>query len=207
MNIETVLRYKVIMYLHWIASEDIETQQKGVVLICWPSLESDYTTGLSGGGCREREVNASSSNTEQTSIWDKYFTPDKKEIVENKGYDVSLSYHKKSFLTPIRFSSVHFCGQNIPALRLISSIFYFGLPNNIDLKSRYKSHFGEPIELRYQLQGYGKLLHINLFAICCCWAETCFVFVVVLIKYFRFFFRYHLKSCTIAFVFEYRHSC
>merc|ERR1711865_2496 len=42
-----------------------------------------------------------------------------------------------------------------PALRLISSIFYFGLPNNIDLKSRYKSHFGESIELRYQLQGYG----------------------------------------------------
>ena len=197
------------MYLHWIASEDIETQQKGVVLICWPSLESDYTTGISGGGCREREVNASSSNTEQTSIWDKYFTPDKKEIVENKGYDVSLSYHKKSFLTPIRFSSVHFCGQNIPALRLISSIFYFGLPNNIDLKSRYKSHFGEPIELRYQLQGYGKL-HILIVAICYLLAETYFVFVfyvVVLIKYFRFFFRYHHKSCTIAFVFEYRHSC
>jgi hypothetical protein len=152
MDIETILRYKIITYQHWIASEDIETQQKGVVMIVWPSVEVNSTRGISGGGgFSSSSTSASSSNlnTEQISVWEKHFcqTPSYKDTL----------FHKKSFCVPIRFTSVHFCGQNKPAARIISSIFYFGLPpNNIDLKSRYKTHFGEPIEVRYQLQGYGK---------------------------------------------------
>jgi len=190
MDIEPILRYKIIMYQHWVASEDIETQQKGVVLILWPSVESDYTTGSSGGG--------SSSNNEQTSVWDKYFTSSQNVPTSD------ASFHRKSFLTPIRFSSVHFCGQNKPAFRLLSSMFYFGLPkNNIDLKSRYKSHFGEPIELRYQLQGYGKL-HIN-----CCYllllAETCFVFCCAHYILFDSFFG--ITNLVQLLLFLNRYSC
>jgi hypothetical protein len=196
MDIEPILRYKIIMYQHWVASEDIETQQKGVVLIVWPSVESDYTTGISGSGSSSTSATNSSIN-EEPSIWEKYFS---KNIS-----DVDVSFHKKSFdAMPLRFTSVQFCGQNKPAFRILSSVFYFGLPpNNIDLKSRYKSHFGEPIELRYQLQGYGKL-HINglLFVVV---GKACFFFDVLIIYFSILFSVSHILLPLLLFL--NRHSC
>ena len=34
-DLPSKIRYKILMYLHWVASEDIETQRKGVVTIIW----------------------------------------------------------------------------------------------------------------------------------------------------------------------------
>ena len=34
-HLEANLRFKILMYLHWVVSEDIETQRKGIVLIAW----------------------------------------------------------------------------------------------------------------------------------------------------------------------------
>lgn len=34
-DLDADLRFKILMYLHWVVSEDIETQRKGIVLIAW----------------------------------------------------------------------------------------------------------------------------------------------------------------------------
>ena len=43
-HMEVKLRYKVMMYLHWAVSEDVETQIKGVVILCWPFDEAKDET-------------------------------------------------------------------------------------------------------------------------------------------------------------------
>ena len=40
-DLDAVLRFKIIMYLHWVGTEDIETQQKGIVMIVWPFNEGE----------------------------------------------------------------------------------------------------------------------------------------------------------------------
>jgi len=43
LDLEYNLRYKIMIYLHWVASEDVETQQKGVVVVAWPSNEDEFS--------------------------------------------------------------------------------------------------------------------------------------------------------------------
>jgi hypothetical protein len=151
MDIEPILRYKIIMYQHWIASEDIETQQKGLVMIVWPSQEDE-----SGSMHNNMDPSTATSGTSGTrgkdDIWEKYIRPN----ICNR----DVSYHKRSFQAiPVRLASTHFCGQNTPIYRVISSLYYFGLPSpNLDqsddetnktaagmmtsLQTRYKTHFG-----------------------------------------------------------------
>lgn len=43
-DLDTTLRFKILIYLHWIASQDIETQQKGVVFVVWIFDEDEETS-------------------------------------------------------------------------------------------------------------------------------------------------------------------
>jgi len=43
-HLDIKLRFKILMYLFWIASEDVETQKKGVVIICWAFDETNNNT-------------------------------------------------------------------------------------------------------------------------------------------------------------------
>jgi len=43
-HMEPILRYKIFMYLHWAVSEDVETQIKGVVILCWAFDEKNDGT-------------------------------------------------------------------------------------------------------------------------------------------------------------------
>jgi hypothetical protein len=43
-HMELRLRYKILMYLHWVVSEDVETQIKGIAIICWPFDEAKDDT-------------------------------------------------------------------------------------------------------------------------------------------------------------------
>lgn len=43
-HMEPILRYKIFMYLHWAVSEDVETQIKGVVILCWAFDENNDST-------------------------------------------------------------------------------------------------------------------------------------------------------------------
>jgi hypothetical protein len=43
-HMDVVLRYKIFMYLFWVVSEDVETQIKGVVILCWAFDEANDKT-------------------------------------------------------------------------------------------------------------------------------------------------------------------
>ena len=111
-DLEFILRCKIVMYLHWIASEDIETQQKGIVVIAWPSDEDNYTSLWEKGNLR---LKIKKQNTETFK----------------QNFNVAL---------PVRVTSIHFCSKNQPIYKVLSSLFYFSL--NTHHKSRYKTHFG-----------------------------------------------------------------
>jgi len=198
-DLDFVLRCKIVMYLHWIASEDLETQQKGIVVIAWPSDEDNTTTNTNttntttttttnAVGNSNRRNNGSSSNMESSksrsrsrnnnhgestsdrgttssmtsdddesnttsastnySLWEQYLRPQiKKRNTEifKKNFNVAL---------PLRVASIHFCAKNNqPIYKVLSSLYYFSL--NSYHQSRYKTHFGENIEILYKLQNYG----------------------------------------------------
>jgi hypothetical protein len=149
MDIEPILRYKIIMYQHWIASEDIETQQKGLVMIVWPSQEAEPTDPTTTTTTTTTTPAAGPGGTGGTGgtggddTWEKYLRPN----ICNR----DVSYHKRSFqAVPVRVASTHFCGQNKPINRVLSSLYYFGLPSPSPseiagmngLQTRYRTHFG-----------------------------------------------------------------
>jgi len=47
-NLDCRLRSKIMTFLHWMASEEVETQQKGVVIVAWPSDENSSDSDNSG---------------------------------------------------------------------------------------------------------------------------------------------------------------
>jgi hypothetical protein len=150
LDLDFILRCKIVMYLHWIASEDIETQQKGIVVIAWPSDEdsNNSTTKSSTSSIgRDNNNNSNNSNTNNTSLWETYLRPKiKKRNTEifKQNFNVAL---------PVRVTSIHFCSKNQPIYKVLSSLYYFSL--NSHHKSRYKTHFGDTIEILYKLQSYG----------------------------------------------------
>ena len=78
---------------------------------------------------------------------------------------------------PIRISAFHFCTpDNIPFFNVIKSVFLFTLAN--EKHSRVKFHSGEPIELRYQISGYGT------FFVTCLFIHSCSFLSFASIKYY-----------------------
>jgi hypothetical protein len=110
------LRYKIIMYLDWIVSEDIETQQKGIVIVAWPSNDIG---------------NSKCSNCSETSISNSSNSNSNKMLFQN------ISFNS----TPLRITSIHFCAPNETIYKDIRSLYYFGLDQYC--KSRFKTHYGK----------------------------------------------------------------
>jgi len=111
-DLSVLMRTKIIMYLHWVASEDIETQRKGFVLIVWPFNEE---------------------TTDGTASWQKSIRP---------GFTNTLrTYQKKHYDSMvIRCTSIHSFFKDTPFYRALSALYFFGL--NSHHRSIYKAHFG-----------------------------------------------------------------
>jgi len=144
-DVEPSMRIKILWYMFWIASEDIETQRKGIVIVGWPSDE--IISGDSGNiPMSEDESKCSDGEGGNTSVWEQSLRP---SIANVEGV-----YQVKAIDgLPIRIAALHFCIQNRPVYRILNSLFFFAL--NSSYKLRYKVHIGEPLEIRYKLQGYG----------------------------------------------------
>jgi len=129
-DIEPYLRYKIILFCHWIASEEVETQQKGIVIVAFPTNEGDDDDDQSW----------------EKSIRHKLTTTHRRfQKLVNNGQ-------------PIRVCSQHSYFKDTPFWRTLAAMYYIGM----DHRSRtiYKVHFGEPMELRYILAGYGIPQHL-----------------------------------------------
>jgi len=151
---DPILRYKIVMYLYWIASEDIETQQKGIVVITWPSHEERTSATVVGRNQQQSEI----KNNTPTTATKTGTSDDQWQILRSNILHHDVRYHKLSFeAIPARIASIHFCAlNNHPVYKVLERLFYFGLPHTMyDLKSRFKTHFGERTEIRYRLQSYG----------------------------------------------------
>lgn len=125
LNIDFDLRYKIMMYLHWVASEDVETQQKGVVIVAWPSNEND----VSG------EVD-----------WEKSIRP---QLNQRLRY----LQMKMDEAMPLRVTSQQAYYKDTPFFHALSTLYYIGMDSHS--RTLYKPHYGENIELRYMLSSYG----------------------------------------------------
>jgi len=149
-ELDLFLRIKINMLLDWIACEDVETQRKGSVIIVWPFNPPDTNTpsSINGSGtssCSSSGV-SSGSEGEEEGKWEGLLRPRYTQNV--------VAYHKRYYQAqPIRVVAMHWCSQDKPIYRVLNSLYYFSLDSKT--QSRFKVHFGEPLELRYSLQAYG----------------------------------------------------
>ena len=132
-DVEPSLRIKILWYMFWIASEDIETQRKGLVIVGWPCNE--IISGDSGNiPMSEDDTKCCDGEGGNTSAWEHSLRPG---IANIEGV-----YQVKAIDgLPIRIAALHFCLQNRPVYRILNALFFFAL--NSSYKSRYKVHIGK----------------------------------------------------------------
>lgn len=147
---EPTIRLKAYFYFWMIASNDVESQQKGVVFLVWPSsnFKRDEDTGSS---CDDNISNiptadgtTASSPTKSASTFQQRKIPSQ---LDRELHD------KCNAAAPIRLAAVHFCFPNNPFFHLLRSVMTMTL--GIHYRRRLKFHVGEGTELQYILKSYG----------------------------------------------------
>merc|ERR1712176_612211 len=91
--------------------------------------------------------NSSASESEdENSKWEAILRPK-----YSKG---DLVYHRRYHeAVPLRTTALHWCSQDRPIYRILNALFYFSIDSRT--QSRFRNHFGEPLEIRYSLQALG----------------------------------------------------
>ena len=147
-ELDLFLRIKINLLLDWIASEDVETQQRGVVIVAWPFNPPTTNTNANTNtnntpGCISSNNNTASgasssgvsscSETDEEDKWEGFLRPRYTQNV--------VAYHNRYYhAQPIRVAAVHWCSQDKPIYRILNSLYYFSLDSKT--QSRYKVHFG-----------------------------------------------------------------
>ena len=108
---------KFLLYLCWTATEDLETQQKGVVIVLWPYNEENKTP---------------------TNINEKYDAAKLKQYITGQG---TGNPSRLESSIPVKIASIHFCAQNKTIHRSLCPLFYFGLISIY--KTRFIIHSGK----------------------------------------------------------------
>eukprot|EP00536_Pseudo-nitzschia_multiseries_P012956 jgi/Psemu1/210187/e_gw1.525.21.1 len=117
LDMDSDLKYKVTTFLHWIASEDVETQQRGVVVVVWPSNENDSDSDreptelryvLASYGIPQQLLPLSNTGTVKTSIHSRWINALKAKLEREQrqqkqqqrrqqqqqhGYNYGLNHH------------------------------------------------------------------------------------------------------------------
>jgi len=100
-DLDTVLMFKIIMYLHWVVSEDVETQRKGFVMIAMPFNEGE----------------------DSKTSWEKTIRPGMKNKLR--------IYHEQVIKSmPVRLTSTQQCYKDTPFNRALSALYFFGLDSH-----------------------------------------------------------------------------
>jgi hypothetical protein len=141
-DLDLFLRIKINLLLDWIASEDVETQQKGVVIVVWPSdppatntnaPNSDNNINNINNNSSGASSNGSEAEAEDERQWEGLLRPRYSKNV--------VAYHKRYYdAQPIRVAAMHWCSQEKPIYRVLNALYYFSLDSKS--QSRYKVHFG-----------------------------------------------------------------
>lgn len=138
-DVEPKMRIKILWYMFWVASEDIESQRKGVVIIGWPNDSAVVDDEV-------KSCESDSGEDFSNSAWENSLRPSLR-VIEG-------SYQGKAMEgLPMRVAAFHICFTDRPIFRIVNTLFYFSL--STEMRLRYKVHIGEPLEIRYKLQGFG----------------------------------------------------
>jgi len=129
-DVPIAIRFKILMFMHWIVSKDVETQCKGIVMVTWPFDESER------GNC----------------TWEKSIRPC---ICKDM-----VAYHHRYYNSmPVRIVSLQHYYKDTPFFKALAALYVFhGLRfkrQERRMKFIYRAHFGEETELRYQITNYG----------------------------------------------------
>jgi len=136
-NIPAHIRFKIIMFLQWVASEDVETQRKGIVIILWPFDEHTEAATM---------VAEKNEEDENERNW--------RKIRRGITNETTVYFEKYNNSIPVRVASIQQYLQDTPFFRAMSALYvFYGLRKRY--WSLYRAHFGQDIELRYKLANYG----------------------------------------------------
>jgi len=155
---------KIHIYLWWVASESVETQRKGIVMIVIhnPAF-SDQTTAASDSNHNEFTGGENNNNNNNNDIDRSHHIDENSNIDTEEPYqqqDVaglpSLQFAKiyinRRKGMPIRMVAFHICTPDTPFYSILRS---FNVAMLGDERCRVKVHVGQDIENRYQLNGFG----------------------------------------------------
>lgn len=147
-NIPAYIRFKIIMLLQWVVSEDIETQRKGIVIVLWPFDEQTESSNSSSTTIAQKKLNGAqeASDPENEHNWE--------NIRQSITKDTSSYFQKYNNSSPLRIASIHQFYKDTPLNRALSALYvFYGLKK--EQWSLYRAHFGEEVENRYKLTNFG----------------------------------------------------
>ena len=128
-----------------------ETQRRGVIIVIFPSGQQVYDTvndarQLENNNKKDDDDNAIHNTTKYT----------KERLSVN---------HILAKLVPQRMTAIHICLPNSQIFGLVASFYGIALKS---WNARTRIHLGNPTEIRYKLQQYGKLKFLQCCAVLCC---------------------------------------
>ncbi len=143
-NIPAYIRFKIIMLLQWVVSEDVETQRKGIVIVLWPFDEQTEPSNSSGTTIAQKKLNGAqeASDPENEHNWE--------NIRQSITKDTSSYFQKYNNSSPVRIASIHQFYKDTPLNRALSALYvFYGLKK--ERWSLYRAHFGKPFTTRRRI--------------------------------------------------------
>jgi hypothetical protein len=108
---------------------NVETQCKGIVVVCLPNVLDEY----------DSKENDNQNNDKQSMAQWSMERVEANALIEK--------------VVPLRVAAVHICLPNSHKFKVLASVL--GIVSKAS-NARTKIHLGNPIEIRYKLQQYGK---------------------------------------------------
>jgi hypothetical protein len=129
-------------------SNNVETQRKGIVIVGFPSGQDVFNINESDNNDLysndDAAIKAKANENHTTAQWTKNRLEANSIIAK---------------VVPLRVAAIHMCLPNSRIFKVVASVYGIALKV---WSARTKIHLGNPIEIRYKLQQYGKYCGANM---------------------------------------------
>ena len=135
-NIPAYIRFKIIMLLQWVISEDVETQRKGIIIVLWAFDEQTESSNSSSVATAQKNPSGTqeASDLENEHNWENI-----RKSITNDTYSYFQKYNNSS---PVRIAGIHQLYKDTPLNRALSALYVcYGLKK--EQWKLYRCHFGK----------------------------------------------------------------